>query len=49
MQQRSQFYADCAGTQNRSYLTLYDIMHYNDVIYALDSYVFRSKMRFIGV
>jgi len=49
MQQRSQFYADCAGTSNLSYLTLYDAIHYNDVISALGSYVFSRNMHFIGV
>jgi len=38
----SQFYADCAGTPNRYCITLYDVIHYNDVISALGSYVFRS-------
>jgi len=49
MQQRAQFYADCAGTSNRSCLTLYDVIHYNDVISVLGSYVFRRNVRFIGV
>ena len=49
MQQRAQFFADCAGTPNRSYLTFYDVIYYSDVISALDSYVFRRNMRFIGV
>jgi len=34
MQQRAQFYTDCAGTPNRSCLTLYDAIHYYDVISA---------------
>jgi len=49
MQQRAQFYADCAGTPNRSCLTPYDVMHYNDVKSAWGSYVFRRNMRFIDV
>ena len=49
MQQQAQFYADCAGTPNRSRLTLYDVIHYTDVISTLGSYVFRRNMRFIGV
>jgi len=49
MQQRVQFYADCAATQNRSCLPLYDVTHYNDVISTLGSCVFRRNMRFIGV
>jgi len=50
MQQRAQFYADCAGTPNRSCLTLhYEVIHYNDVISALGSYMFRRNIRFIGV
>jgi len=48
MQQRAQFYADCTGTPNRFYLTLYDVIHYNDVMSALGSYVFRRNLRFIG-
>jgi len=44
MQQQAQFYADCAGTPNRSCLTLYDVIHYNDVISALGSYVFRKNV-----
>jgi len=40
MQQRAQFYAVCADTLNRSCLTFYDVIHYNDVISALGSYVF---------
>jgi len=46
MQQRAQFYADGAATPNRSCLMLYDITHYNDVISASGSYVFRRNMRF---
>jgi len=46
MQQRAQFYA---GTPNCSCLTLYDVTHYNDVISALGSYVFRKNMHFINV
>jgi len=42
MQQRTQFYADCAGTLNRSCLTLYDVIHYNDVISALNLYMFKK-------
>jgi len=49
MQQRAQFYADCTDTPNRSCLTLYDLIHYNDVTSALGSYVFWRNMRFIGV
>jgi len=49
MQQRAQFYADCAGTPNRSCLTPHDVIHYNDVISALGSYVSRRNMRVIGV
>jgi len=49
MQQQAQFYADCAGTVNRSCLTLYDVIRYNDVIAALGLYVFRKNMRSIGV
>jgi len=49
MQQRAQFYADCASTSNRSYLTLHHVVHYSDVISALGSYVFRRSMHFIGV
>jgi len=49
MQQRAQFYADCASILNRSCLTLYDVIHYNDVISVIGSYVFRRNMRFIGV
>ena len=44
MQQRAQFYADSADTPNRSCLTLYDVIHYSDVISALDSYMFRRNM-----
>jgi len=47
MQQRAQFYAVCAGTPNHSCLALYDVMHYNDIIYAYGSYVFRRNMLFI--
>jgi len=49
MQQQAQFYTVCAGIPNRFCLTLYDVIHYNDVISALGSYVFRRSMRFIGV
>jgi len=49
MQQQAHFYADCAGTPNHSCLMLYDVIHYNDVISALGSYVFWRNMRFIGV
>jgi len=49
MQQQAQFYTDCAGTPNRSCLTLYDVIHYNDIIFALGLYVFRRNMSFIGV
>jgi len=49
MRQQAQFYADCAGTPSRSCLTLYDVIHYNDVISVIGSYVFRRNMRFIGV
>jgi len=49
MQQRAQFNADFAGTPNHSCLMFYDVVHYNDVISALGSYVFRRNMRFISV
>jgi len=49
MQKQAQFYTDCTGTPNRSCLTLYDVIHYNDVITALGLYMFRRNMRFIGV
>jgi len=37
------------GTPNRSCLTLYDVIHYSDVISALGLCVFRRNMRFVGV
>jgi len=49
MQQRAQFYAVCADTLNRSCLTFYDVIHYNDVISALGSYVFWRNVHFICV
>jgi len=49
MQQGAQFYADCAGTPNRSCLTHYDVIHYSDIIYTLGSYLFRRNLHFIGV
>jgi len=47
-QQQAQFYAVCAGTPNSSCLTPYDVVHYNDVISAIGSYVFTRNVRFIG-
>jgi len=49
MQQRAQFYADCAGTPNRSCLMLCDVIHHNGVISALGLYIFTRNMHFIGV
>ena len=49
MQQQAQFYAVCTDDPNLSCLPLYDIIHYNDVISALGSYVFRRNIRFIRV
>jgi len=49
VQQLASFYAVCARTPNRSCLTLYDVVHYNDVTSVLTSYVFERNIRFIGV
>jgi len=40
MQLRAQFYTNCTGSPNRFCSTLYDVIHCNDVMSALGSYVF---------
>jgi len=45
MQHQAHFYSVCTRTPNRSSLTLYDVIHYADVISTLGSDVFRSSFQ----
>jgi len=49
MQQQPELYTVCAGIPNRSRLMLYDVINYNDVTSALNSYKFMKNVHFIGI
>jgi len=49
MQQRAWFYAVCVSAPNLFGLVLYDVINYNDVISATDSYESVEDFRFTDV